>query len=236
MRPGGTFFGFSTFLPALFMKLLLQSRIRGCDGQSRRSALRHTAQVCLRASRLRVPVSLRVCALSRRTFMNKVGLLLASLLLVTVGPAWAVPMKDDPNGFEGIPWGAAFSETDTFSKVEDADRIQSYELKGPPPTLGSVPVDSMRFSTIDGKFARVTIRYHGKETHDGLLAFLQSRYGPLDRTPGQIASGAVKFFAWQGSETEIALRYEARTDQGIIFFESYTLRQNFTEGNSPTVY
>jgi hypothetical protein len=61
------------YWPASFMKLLLQARIRGCDGQSRRSALRHTARVCLRASRLRVPVSLRVCAFSRRTFMNHVG-------------------------------------------------------------------------------------------------------------------------------------------------------------------
>jgi len=57
------------YQPTLFMKLLLQARIRGCDGQSRRSALRHTARVCLRASRLRVPVSLRVCTLSRRTFV-----------------------------------------------------------------------------------------------------------------------------------------------------------------------
>src|SRR5580765_4198461 len=55
------------------MKLLLQAWICGCDGQSRRLALRHTARVCLRASRLRVPVSLRVCTLSRRTFMNHAG-------------------------------------------------------------------------------------------------------------------------------------------------------------------
>jgi hypothetical protein len=55
------------------MTLLLQARIRGCDVQSRRSALRHTARVCLRASRLRVPVSPRVCTLSRRTFMNNAG-------------------------------------------------------------------------------------------------------------------------------------------------------------------
>jgi hypothetical protein len=57
------------------MKLLLQARIRGYDGQSRRSALRHTARVCLRASRLRVPVSLRVCTLSRRIFMSNAGLI-----------------------------------------------------------------------------------------------------------------------------------------------------------------
>jgi hypothetical protein len=60
-------------MAALFMKLLLQTRIRGYDGQSHRSALRHTARVCLRASRLQVPVSLRVCTLSRRTFMNNAG-------------------------------------------------------------------------------------------------------------------------------------------------------------------
>jgi len=52
------------------MKLLLQALIRGCDGQSRRSAPRHTARVCHRVSRLRVPVSLRVCTLSRRTIRN----------------------------------------------------------------------------------------------------------------------------------------------------------------------
>jgi len=51
------------------MKLLLQARIRDRDGQSRRSALRHTARICLRASRLRVPVSRCVGTRSRRPFV-----------------------------------------------------------------------------------------------------------------------------------------------------------------------
>lgn len=55
------------------MNLLLQARIRCCDRQSRRSALRDTIRVCLSASRLRVPVSRRVCTLSQRTFMNNAG-------------------------------------------------------------------------------------------------------------------------------------------------------------------
>jgi hypothetical protein len=81
----------------------------------------------------------------------------------------------------------------------------------------------MKFTTIDDRFARVTVRYQGKETHDQLLSFLQSRYGQLDRTPGQFAGGAVKFFAWQGVDTVVSLRYESRTDRGIIFFENPTL-------------
>ncbi len=150
--------------------------------------------------------------------------------------AFAVPMQNDPNGFEGIPWGAAFSETDSFVKVEDAGRAQTYELKTGAPALGPAKVDSMRFLTVDGKFARVTVRYQGKATHDQILAYLQSRYGSLDRTPGQFTGGPVKFYSWTGFESDINLRYETATDRGIIFFESQELRLKITEGNSATVF
>jgi hypothetical protein len=150
-------------------------------------------------------------------------------------PASAVPMQNDPNGFEGIPWGATFSETDSFMKVEDAGRSQTYELKTGIPSLGPAKVDSMRFVTAEGKFARVTVRYQGAATHDQILAYLQSLYGPLDRTPGQIASGPVKFFSWTGFETDVKLRYEIGTDRGIIFFESQQLRRKMTDSNTDTV-
>jgi hypothetical protein len=149
---------------------------------------------------------------------------------------FAVPMENDSNGFEGIPWGATFSETDTFMKVEDAGRSQTYELKTGVPSLGPVKVDSLRFVTAEGKFARVTVRYQGKATHDQILAYLQSLYGLLDRTPGQIAGGPVKVYNWTGFETDVTLRYETGTDRGIIFFESQELRRKITEGNSATVY
>lgn len=156
-------------------------------------------------------------------------------LILHGAPASAVPMQNDPNGFEGIPWGATFSETDSFMKVEDAGRSQTYELKTGIPSLGPVKVDSMRFVTAEGKFARVTVRYQGQATHDQILAYLQSLYGPLDRTPGQIASGPVKFFSWTGFETDVKLRYEIGTDRGIIFFESQQLRRKMTDSNTDTV-
>jgi hypothetical protein len=149
--------------------------------------------------------------------------------ILQCAPAFAVPMQNDPNGFEGIPWGATFSETGTFTKVEDAGRSQTYELKTGAPSLGSVKVDSMRFVTSDGQFARVTVRYQGKGSHDQILAYLQSLYGSLDRTPGQIASGPVKFYKWTGFETDVTLRYETETDRGIIFFESQELRRKITD-------
>ena len=163
-----------------------------------------------------------------------IGLLLSLVLQSTL--ASAIPMQNDPNGFEGIPWGATFSETDTFMKVEDTGRSQTYELKTGVPSLGPVKVDSLRFVTSDGRFARVTVRYQGKATHDQILDYLQSLYGSLDRTPGQIAVGPVKFCSWTGFETDVNLRYETGTDRGIIFFESQELRRKITEGNSATVF
>jgi len=157
-------------------------------------------------------------------------------LILLCSKALAVPMAEDPKGFEGIAWGTALSESDAFKKVEDTGRAKTYELKTSPPTLGTTTVESMKFTTFGDKFARVTVRYKGKDTHDKILAFLQSRYGPLDRIPGQFSVGPVKFFAWQGFETEVTLRYEIPTDRGIIFFESQLLRLSNPEENSATVF
>lgn len=143
--------------------------------------------------------------------------------------SFAVPMQNDPNGFEGIPWGTTLSESEAFTKVEDTGRAQTYELKSGVPSLGPVTVDSLRFVTSYGQFARVTVRYQGKGSHDQILAYLQSLYGSLDRTPGQIASGPVKFYKWTGFETDVTLRYETETDRGIIFFESQELRRKITD-------
>jgi hypothetical protein len=174
-------------------------------------------------------------ALARHAVVRRRCLLLCCIALLA-GPAHAVPIINDPNGFEGIPWGASFSESEQFGKVEDAGRLQTYEIKGTKPMLGPTPVDSMRFTTFEGKFGRVTVRYAGKDTHDRVLAYLQSAYGPLDRTPGQIAVGPIRVYAWHGFDTEVTLRYETDVERGIIFFESRTLREKLSEGQSGTVF
>jgi len=157
-------------------------------------------------------------------------------VVLTGALALGVPIVNDPNGFEGIPWGASFSEGEHFGKVEDAGRLQTYEIKGTAPALGTTPVDVMRFTTFEGKFGRVTIRYSGKPRHEQILVYLQSTYGPLDRTPGQISVGPIRVYAWHGFDTEITLRYDTKAEQGIIFFESRTLREKLSEGNSATVF
>lgn len=157
-------------------------------------------------------------------------------LLLQTALALAVPILNDPNGFEGLPWESALTEGDQFTKVEEAGQLRSYELKTGQPALGTIPVEVLRYTTFDGKFGRVLVRYQGKDTHEQILAYLQTKYGPLDRTPGQISVGPIRVYAWHGFDTEITLRYESRIERGIIFFESRILREKLAEGNSGTVF
>lgn len=151
-------------------------------------------------------------------------------LLLPPAPTGAVPIEHDTRDFEGIPWGATFEESDTFHKVEDTGRLKAYELVGVTPTLGTVRVDSMRFYTAKDRFARVAVRYRSKPVHDAIMKYLESRYGELDRTPGQIAMGSVRFHNWHGEETDVTLRYKIHDEEGVIFFESQVWAPQLNEG------
>jgi hypothetical protein len=159
-----------------------------------------------------------------------------SCVLPTATSSLAVPLLNDPNGFEDIPWGTSLAEMEQFARVEDAGRLEIYEQTKQAPALGTIPIDSIRFTTFEKKFGRVTVRYNGSETHERVLTYLQSKYGPLDRTPGQITVGSVKVYVWHGFHTEVALRFETGADRGIIFFESLTLPEKLSDGTSATVF
>jgi hypothetical protein len=148
----------------------------------------------------------------------------------------AIPIANDPDGFEMIPWGSILEELKPFTKIDEAGRLQTYELSGQTPMLGTVPVDSLRFTTFEKKLGRVTVRYTGHTTHAKILSYLESKYGSLDRTPGQIAAGSVKVYAWHGLYTEVTLRFEGGLERGIVFIESRSLPEKLTDETSTTAF
>jgi hypothetical protein len=158
-----------------------------------------------------------------------------ALGLLWAGAARAVPIVNDPQGFGGIAWGSAFKESEDYVLAESSTRIKGYELKQGPPPLGEAKMEAMRFLTIDGKFGRVVARYQGKQTHGQVLAYLEAKYGPLDRTPGQFSGGVLQLLNWRGPDTEINLSYDARRERGVIFFESRSLLPVFQDAIGDTV-
>jgi hypothetical protein len=147
----------------------------------------------------------------------------------------AVPMANDPQGFGGIAWGSAFKESEDYLLVESSPRIKGYELRQGPPPLGEARMEMMRFLTIDGKFGRVVARYQGRQTHVQVLAYLEAKYGPLDRTPGQFSGGMLQQLNWRGPDTEVNLSFDVKRERGVIFIESRVLLNTFQDAVGDTV-
>lgn len=164
--------------------------------------------------------------------------LFATLWLITALPASALAssMTNDPNGFHGFTWGSSLADSPDLLLVETGERTQTYTLKNGSVRLGDAKIDSARFVMIDGKFARVAIRYRGEANHNAIMAYLQSQFGELDRIPGQMMRGLNQMGYWKGTDTQINLTYEAASERGYLFFESLTLAPRFNEGISETAY
>ena len=155
--------------------------------------------------------------------------LICSLVLAPAPSAHAVGMANDPKGFNGIPWETALDGRSELTLTKSAPHIKEYDLKNGPLQLGEAKVDMMRLSTFDGKFARVTIRYRGKDVHARVLAYLQTQYGPIDRTPGQTMRGFNQQYNWRGTDTEVNMTYEGQGERGFLFIESAMLAPRFSD-------
>lgn len=107
---------------------------------------------------------------------------LSALLAITLR-ADAVAIAKDPKGFQNIPWGTSLAGQPHLTLARTGQHVTEYQLKNGPPRFAETEVDSLLFSTVNGQFARVTIRYRGETTppkdHD--LSRTQLR-GPGTRT------------------------------------------------------
>ncbi len=143
--------------------------------------------------------------------------------------AMAVTMTDDPDGFRGIQWGANLSTIDGLELQNTWQHLKEYTFTSTPPHLGSAPVDLVKLTTIEDKFARVHIRYQGERTHKRILSYLQSTFGTIERIPGSMVRGLNQQFSWRGPHTEINLTYQGMGQRGFIYIESRELAPRFTD-------
>jgi hypothetical protein len=153
------------------------------------------------------------------------------LLLYMSGPflAYAVPMVNDPNGFQSLVWGAALTTRPDLEVARAGPHVNEYQLRDSQPLFAGIPVESLRFLSVDEQFARVTIRYQGNDRHKQILTQLEQQFGSLERVPGQMMRGLTQQYNWRGTNTEISLTYHANTERGFIFIDSRTLAPRFND-------
>ncbi|HEU0069526.1 MAG TPA: hypothetical protein VFQ26_09775, partial [Nitrospiraceae bacterium] len=99
---------------------------------------------------------------------NHTGLCLTLLGLLGLSSpflAHAVPMLNDPNGFQTMAWGITLTTRPDVEITRAGPHVNEYQLKGSPPSYGGVPVERLRLLSVDEQFARVTIHYQGDDRH-----------------------------------------------------------------------
>ena len=156
-------------------------------------------------------------------------LVLTVAMVIGAGSVWAVPMTNDPKGFHDIPWGTSLSSRQDLEPMQVDPHIAEYLHKTERPSFAGTEMTSVLYVSVDDQFARVVIRYQGDHVHRQVLAFLESRFGRLERVPGQMARGLTQQYNWRGPDTEINLTYQAGTERGYIFFDSRTLAPRFND-------
>jgi hypothetical protein len=156
-------------------------------------------------------------------------LVLLGLLLCLSRPvlAHAVPMVNDPNGFQSLAWGVTLTTRPDLEVARAGPHVNEYRLREGPPAYAGVPVESLLFLSVDEKFARVTIHYQGEDRHKQILIYLEHQYGSLEHVPGQMMRGLNQQYTWRGTDTEINMTYHANTERGFIFIDSRTLAPLF---------
>lgn len=147
-----------------------------------------------------------------------------------IGLVHARSMLNDPEGFAGIAWGSSLTEVQGLALVHSWERFQEYQYQHTPPQLGDASVESLKLTAIEGRFARVTIRYQGENTHHQVMTYLQATFGAIERMPGSMVRGLNQQFTWRGAETEINLTYQGMGERGFVFIESRALAPLFLEG------
>jgi hypothetical protein len=158
-------------------------------------------------------------------------LLLLSLLLCLTPSvlAHAVPMVNDPNGFQSLAWGVALTTRPDLEIAKAGPHVNEYQLRDGQPSYAGIPVESLLFLSVDEQFARVTIQYQGEDRHKQILAYLERQFGSLERVPGQMMRGLNQQYNWRGADTEINVTYHANTERGFIFIDSRTLAPRFND-------
>jgi len=129
--------------------------------------------------------------------------------------------SSEPDGFGGIKWGTEFSElrSDTVEMRNISDPAEPnvkiktyYTKKGDNLRMGEAQVDKIEYIFWREEFAEVRITAAGPENFNYLKKFLFEKYGTVDKFQGA--------YSWDGSATQIALRYNGPTKSSLLTIAS----------------
>ncbi len=155
---------------------------------------------------------------------------------LSVVPAGAAQIKDDPGGFNEHAWGTPLAEFPAFKLVKDlgsTDFVASvglYEKPGEVMTFNGVTLGKIHYRFVDQQLESIELRYEGRESRDKLLRWVEERYGEVSFHERKMVNSV----QWFGDQTTVTLSYDAVQKQGTLWFISRDLNNLYNEFHQAT--
>ena len=164
-----------------------------------------------------------------------VGVLALSVLqsILASGPALAIRITNEPNGFSEYIWGApvasfpALQQVRELGRTEVGERIVVYEKPGEVITLNGTTLSRIRYRFVDGQLASIGLSYEGRENRDKLLQWIEEHYGKVTPAERRMLSQV----EWIGEKTEVTLSYYHSRKEGTLLFISSAIRYRLFDTN-----
>jgi len=162
-------------------------------------------------------------------------LLVLSLLAIglSIAPAGAAKIPDDPGGFNGYTWGTPLAQFPAFKLIKNLGStdfvkdIGVYENPGETLTLNEVSLATINYRFVENQLESISLRYTGRENRDKLVRWLEEHYGKLTSHERKMVNAIL----WYGDKTTINLKYDVVTQQGTLYFLSQSLSHRFNEAH-----
>ncbi len=146
----------------------------------------------------------------------------------------ATTITEDPQGFFGISWGQSLDDRSDLKQIDSSETLGIYTLISGHPQIEGIALESVKLYTLEDKYARALFRYQGEATHKQLIAWLEARFGNIERAYGSMMRGLNQQFTWRGPETEIAITYHGFRQRGLLIAESRVFSPMFLDALSDT--
>ncbi len=135
---------------------------------------------------------------------------LMSLLLPTAAMADSLP-----DGFQGLPWGAAVAALPNAKKIAESSQYQCYRTGDGNGTVAEAAVSNMRWCFNGDRFYFAQMEYNGQQSQEALLAYAKAKWGEP-----KMAQRFTEAFVWGGPEdgVYVELEYSKIDSRGTLAF------------------
>lgn len=124
------------------------------------------------------------------------------LLLVLLMPVMALA-ADLPDGFQGIPWGAAVATLPDAKKISETPSYQCYRSGDGTGKVAETTVSNLRWCFSGDRFYFVQMEFTGQQSQQKLLAYAKEAWGEP-----KIGQRFTEAFVWGGPDAGVYVELE----------------------------